>query len=151
MFTPYKQESSLCTLKPRKLKEGAQGKMMLTSSIEAHIVKHNFLILPSSTKTEKHNYIWHKCVIWPLKITIIWRKTKPFIRAFDTPMRHIDCCGSKRNYDICQKAHQTSNHKRFQKDCEYWINEWRYKWQRYRDIPKILIHFKNLELKVHLS
>jgi hypothetical protein len=30
---------------------------MLTPSIEAHTVKHNFLILPSSTKIEKDNYI----------------------------------------------------------------------------------------------
>jgi hypothetical protein len=57
MFTPCGQESSLCTLKPKKLKEEAQGKMMLTSSIEAHTIKHNFLILPSSTKIEKHKYI----------------------------------------------------------------------------------------------
>jgi hypothetical protein len=38
-----------------------------------------------------------KCVIWPLKITLIGRKTKPFIRGFDTPMRHIDPCESKKN------------------------------------------------------
>jgi hypothetical protein len=92
-------------LKLRNLKEGAQGKMMLTSSIEAHPIKHNFLILRSSTKIEKHNYIQHKSIIWPLKITLIGRKTKPFIRGFDTPMRPIDPCESKRNFDICQKAH----------------------------------------------
>jgi hypothetical protein len=51
MFTPNGQEFS--SLKPRKPKEEALGKMMLTSSIKAHIVKHNFIILPSSTKYQK--------------------------------------------------------------------------------------------------
>jgi hypothetical protein len=52
MFTPNGQEFSF--LKPKKPKEETQGKMMLTSSIKAHVVKHhNFIILPSATKYQK--------------------------------------------------------------------------------------------------
>jgi hypothetical protein len=39
-----------------KSRKEPRGKMMLTSSIEVHIVKHNFLVLPSSTKNQNHNY-----------------------------------------------------------------------------------------------
>jgi hypothetical protein len=33
-----------------------------------------------------------------LKITLIGRKKKPFISGFDTPMRPIDLCESKGNF-----------------------------------------------------
>jgi hypothetical protein len=53
MFTPDGQESSSCTSKPRKPRQGAQGNDDIDIPTEAHTVKHNFFILPSSTKIQK--------------------------------------------------------------------------------------------------